>query len=94
MSVAHLDFDGFGGVSICAMASSLFDKLTAMYEYQSLCSIWVRWRYSVDKLSENDLIGVSERARLQRCRLTVLPLPVASDIPSRLWPFAKYDNTD
>ena len=27
-------------------------------------------------------------------KLTVLPLPVANDIPSRLWPFAKYDSTD
>ena len=55
MGVAHLDFDGFGGVSICAVASSLLNKLTAVYENQSLCSIWVRWRYSVDELSENDL---------------------------------------
>lgn len=77
------------------MTSRLLDKLSAMCKDKCLGSIFIQRWDAGDKLCEDDLKVVS---RWQIGNLvgtqTVLPLPVASDIPRRLWPLSRKDKTD
>lgn len=76
------------------MADRLFDQFTTMNEYQRLRRIVGRRLDSVDKLGEDDLQAWSEELGSNQSLLTVLPLPVASDMPSLLWPCSSEERTD
>ena len=89
MTVPHLDVDGFVGVGIAAMPSCLLDKLPPMNKDECLSGDGIGSFDAIDELCEDDLMAMSIVADSIEVRLTVLPLPVAREIPSRLWPFLR-----
>ena len=66
------------------MSSCLLDKLPTMDEDECLCSNGSGRFDSVDQLGEDYLCGGQHRSGKRELGLTVLPLPVARDTPSRL----------
>jgi hypothetical protein len=69
------------------MSSSLLHKLFSVCQNQRLVSILFVGANSIDELSENDLAGLAVYIFLgNEFSFTVFPLPVAKDIPRRLWP--------
>lgn len=89
MQVSHLNIDGLRRVGIRAMASRLFHQFAAVDKYEGLRRIVGRRLDSVDELGEDDLPVGSEQLSSDRIRPTVLPLPVASDMPSLLCPCSR-----
>ena len=76
------------------MGCSLFHKLAPMHKDQCLRRVG-SWRMdTINKLGEDDLGTVSSKLRVISGILTVLPLPVARDMPSLLWPLSIYESTD
>ena len=94
MEFSHLNIDGLCRVGIRAMADRLFYKFAAVNKYQRLRRIVGKRLDAVDKLGEDDLRARSEQLGSNRILPTVLPLPVASDIPSLLWPCSSEERTD
>ncbi len=84
MEVAHFDLDGLGWVGVGAVSSCLLHKLASMHKDEGLISSIFRRLDTVNKLSENDLLSVQHSPIESTSHLTVLPLPVANDIPSLL----------
>jgi hypothetical protein len=77
------------------MTRSLLYELTSMSEDDSLICIFYLRLYSVNQSSKYDLTNESVGFQVIRSeKPTVLPLPVARDIPRRLWPLSRYDKTD
>jgi len=76
------------------MASRLFHQFAAVDKYKGLRRIVGRRLDSVDKLGEDDLPAGSEQLSSDRIRPTVLPLPVASDMPSLLCPCSREERID
>lgn len=94
MKISHLNIDGLGRVGIRAMASRLFHQFAAVDKYKGLRRIVGGRLDSVDKLGENNLPARSEQLGSDRILPTVLPLPVASDMPSLLWPCSREERMD
>lgn len=70
-----------------------------MGEDECLIGILVSSLDAINQSSKYDLCVVSVSINIDQdflgvFRYTVLPLPVARDIPRRLWPFSRYDRTD
>ncbi len=76
------------------MAGGLLNELATVDEDEGLCSI-APWRFDpIDQLSKDDLGSISSAQYRVNTKPTVLPLPVANDIPSLLCPSRRYDNID
>ena len=74
------------------MSGGLLHKLTTVGEDESLSRIFVWWFDPIDELGEDDLGSVIQNGSSSSTTsgtLTVLPLPVASDMPSLLCPFLR-----
>lgn len=84
MEVAHFDLDGLGWVGVGAVSSCLLHKLASMHKDEGLGSPIFRRLDTVNKLSENDLLSDQRNHIKATIHFTVLPLPVANDIPSLL----------
>ncbi len=67
------------------MSCCLLNQLSPMSQDESLLGILAPWLNSVNELGKDDLDFVSgEPDGVTSSDRTVLPLPVARDIPSRL----------
>lgn len=91
VDIAHLNLNGFGWVRVETVPGRLLHELPTMGEDNSLSRIMIWWLDPINELCEDDLCSVTEAAQvvLYQETLTVLPLPVASDMPSLLCPFLK-----
>ena len=80
------------------MSCSLLDKLATVRKNEGSFSMFGSASYLVDELREDDLgMSVSRRLELWQKKfdeLTVLPLPVAKEIPTRLCPSFKAFKTE
>ena len=76
------------------MGGSLFHQLAPMHKDQCLRGVGSRRMQTINKLGEDDLTTFRSKPRVVSGILTVLPLPVARDIPSLLWPLCMYESTD
>lgn len=76
------------------MGSSLLHQLAPVHKDQRLRGVGSWGMDTVNKLCEDDLVTLSSMPRKTFGILTVLPLPVARDMPNLLWPLCMYESTD
>lgn len=78
------------------MARCLLDKLLSVCNDEGLICAAISRGYALDELCEDylEMFKLATRLKSQDISLTVFPEPVASDNPSRLWPFSRCSKTD
>lgn len=76
------------------MGGGLLHQFAPVHKDQCLRGVGSWSVDTINELCENDLFTISPKLRDISGILAVLPLPVARDTPSLLWPLCMYESTD
>lgn len=76
------------------MSGGLLNQFASVHKDQCLRGVRTRRVDTINQLCEDNLPTISCELSKVSGILAVLPLPVARDTPSRLWPWCMYESTD